>query len=73
MTKPAKRQTPYHGTSPDLCHFRFVRKSDCQPWHFPSERPPLAPQGDTLFDRFLAVLTIIGFVVFLFWALGQGV
>ena len=54
-------------------HFRFVRKTDCQPWHFPAERPPLAPQGDTLFDRFLAVLTIIGFVVFLFWALGQGV
>ena len=36
-------------------HFRFVRKSDCQPWHFPPERQPLAPQGDTLFDRFLAV------------------
>lgn len=73
MTKPAKRQAPYHGTSSDLRHFRFVRKSDCQPWHFQAERQPLAPQGDTLFDRFLAVLTLIGFAVFLFWALGQGV
>ena len=53
--------------------FRFVRKSDCQPWHFPPERPPLAPQGDTLFDRFLAVVTLLGGAAFLFWVLGQGV
>ena len=70
MTTP---KTKFSGGDYRPEHFRFVRKSDCRPWHFPTERPPLATQGDTLFDRFLAVVTLIGFAVFLFWALGQGV
>lgn len=70
MTTP---KTKFSGGDYRPEHFRFVRKSDCRPWHFPAERPPLVLQGDTLFDRFLAVLTLIGFAVFLFWALGQGV
>ena len=70
MTTP---KTKFSGGDYRPEYFRFVRKSDCRPWHFPPERPPLAPQGDTLFDRFLAVVTIIGFAAFLFWALGQGV
>ena len=71
MPKPAKRQVPYHGTSPDLRHYHFVRKSGLERWELEGwDRESILPTIEEV--CLWAVIAAVLFA-FLFWALGQGV
>ena len=71
MPKPVKRQVPYHGASPDLRHYHFVRKSGLARWELEGwDRESILPTSGEV-CLWTAVAAVL--FAFLFWALGQGV
>ena len=69
-SQPSRRQTPYHGNSPDPRHYKFLRESGLERWELNNDDRGLLPSiGEVcLWVTIAAVL-----FAFLFWALGQGV